>query len=150
MIRVLIVNDHTLVRKGLRRILEEDQDIKIVGEADCSEHAIPLVAERAPDVMITDISHPGMNVFEAIPIIRSRSPGTRIVIVTAYDFESYIDRIQEVGISGFVEISLSIREPLLDAIHAASKGRFYLEPSTWQKVDVDDDGRLILKKRPPL
>jgi len=125
MIRVAIADDHALVRQGLRRILEAELDIQVVGEARDGEEALRLVRTTRPDVLILDISMPGKDGLEATRAIRSREARTRILILTMHNEEHYALRTLRAGAHGFLYKGADSEE-LLRAVRAVSQGITYL------------------------
>jgi len=127
-VRVLVVDDHTIVRQGLARLLEEQADIKVVGEAVNGRKAIDLAKELKPDVVVMDIAMPRMNGIEAAKRIRKHLPKTKILILSMYSHEHYIHELLESGVSGYLLKDSSGRD-IIRAIHAAMKDETYLSPS---------------------
>ena len=127
-IKVLIVDDHTLVRDGIRALLELIADIKVIGEASNGKEALEKVRDLAPDVVLMDLSMPVMNGLEATRRIRKESPNTRVLALTQYDDSEYVIPIIEAGACGFVTKMVAFSE-LASAIQAASRGESFLSPS---------------------
>jgi len=128
MIRVLIADDHLVVREGLRTILEVADDIEAVGEAVDGAEAVQLVGELAPDVVLMDLRMPNVDGIEAIKQIKARYPTVEIVILTTYDADEYIIRGLRAGARGYL-LKDSGRQALFDTIRAAARGESLL-PST--------------------
>ena len=101
-IRILIADDHAIVRSGLRVLLESMPDIEVVGDAGTGEETIDQVASLQPDVLLLDIAMPGMNGLEAARLIREQAPQVRIIVLTMYDDEAYLRQFLEVGAAGYV------------------------------------------------
>ena len=101
-IRCILVDDHTLFREGLRRVLEAEPDIQIVGEASNASEAVARVRELHPDVVLIDIGMPGMSSFEAARIINRESPNTRLIFLTMYEDEEYLLQCLDAGASGYI------------------------------------------------
>lgn len=129
MIRVVIADDHALVRQGLRRILEAEVDIQVVGEARDGKEALQLVRRTRPDVLILDISMPGKDGLETTYEIRARARElpTRILILTMHNEEHYALRTLRAGAHGFLYKGADSDE-LLRAVRAVSRGITYLPP----------------------
>ena len=127
-IKVLIVDDHTLVRDGIRALLELIADIKVIGEASNGKEALEKVRDLAPDVVLMDLSMPVMNGLEATRRIRKESPNTRVLALTQYDDSEYVIPIIEAGACGFVTKMVAFSE-LASAIQAANRGESFLSPS---------------------
>ena len=101
-INCIVVDDHTLFREGLRRLLDSEADIKVIGEACDAVGALDKVRELRPDVVLMDIGMPGMSSFEAARLIEKNYPGTRLIFLTMYEDEEYLLQCLEVGASGYV------------------------------------------------
>jgi DNA-binding NarL/FixJ family response regulator len=132
-IRVVLADDHAVVRKGIREFLEESGDIQVVAEAGDGAQAIALVAEHRPDVAVLDIQMPGVTGVEATRRIKAEHPGVRVLILTAYDDEPYIFAILQAGASGYV-LKTADSAHLVRAVRAVSRGESALDPAVTQKV----------------
>ena len=126
-IRVLVVDDHALHRDGIRQILGQHPDIQLVGEAESAELALVLINQLHPAVVLMDIRLPGMNGIEATRRIHRDHPGTRVLVVTAYDDEEYIRGALEAGASGHLSKAAPGRQ-LIDAVRAVAAGGTVIEP----------------------
>jgi two-component system, NarL family, response regulator NreC len=135
-IRCILVDDHTLFREGLRRVLEAETDIQIVGEASNASEAVARVRELHPDVVLIDIGMPGMSSFEAARIINRESPGTRLIFLTMYEDEEYLLQCLDAGASGYI-LKDAPGPKLITAVREVSQGRKYLSPQVLGKL-VDD------------
>ena len=127
-IRVLIVDDHTLVRDGIRALLSLVSDVEVIGEAANGKEAIERVHELSPDVVLMDLSMPIMSGLEATRRIRKEHPKTRVLALTQYDDSEYVIPVIEAGACGFVTKMVAFSE-LATAIQAAYRGESYLSPS---------------------
>ena len=127
-IRVLIVDDHTLVRDGIRALLSLVADVEVVGEAENGKEAIEKVRELFPDVVLMDLSMPVMSGLEATRRIRKEFPRTKVVAVTQYDDSEYVIPVIEAGACGFVTKMVAFAE-LASAIQAAYRGDSFLSPT---------------------
>jgi len=127
-IRVLIVDDHTLVRDGIRALLALVADVEVVGEAANGKEALEKVKGLAPDVVLMDLAMPIMSGLEATRRIRREFPGIRVLALTQYDDSEYVIPIIEAGACGFVTKMAAFSE-LAAAIQAAYRGESYLSPS---------------------
>ena len=125
MINVLLVDDHSLVRAGLRRVIEEAQDIRVAAEACNGRESISKFIEVNPDVVVMDISMPEMDGMEAAKRLLSLHPDVRILILTRYQEEHYAVRTLKAGCLGYLTKGSSTRE-LHDAIRAVAQGRKFL------------------------
>ena len=127
-IRVLIVDDHTLVRDGIRSLLALAADIEIVGEAADGREALEKVRRLTPDVVLMDLAMPIMGGLEATRRIRKEFPKTRVLALTQYDDSEYVIPVIEAGACGFITKMMAFSE-LASAIQAAYRGDSYLSPS---------------------
>ena len=132
-IRIILAEDHTIVRQGLARLLEDQPNLEIVGQAVNGRMAIEMALELKPDIVIMDIAMPQMNGIEAAKRIRKDLPRTKILILSMYSHEHYIHELLEVGISGYLLKNASGRD-IIKAIHAAMKDETFLSPSISKKV----------------
>ncbi len=132
-IRVLIADDHALVREGTRRMLEQESDMQVVGEAGDGEETVKLACELKPDVAIVDISMPKLDGIEATKQIKERCPSVTILILSAYDDDQFIFSLLEAGAAGYLLKSIRSRE-LVDAVRAVHAGESVLHPSIAKKV----------------
>jgi DNA-binding NarL/FixJ family response regulator len=126
-IRVVLVDDHAVVREGLRALLSSAADIEVVGEANNGRTAIRVAAQLQPDVVMMDLKMPEMGGLEAIGQIRSAAPKTNIVILTSFIEESQVRAAIEAGALGYL-LKDAMRDDIVSAIHAASQGRPALHP----------------------
>jgi NarL family two-component system response regulator YdfI len=133
MIRVLIADDHMVVREGLRAILDAAPDLLPVGEATDGAEAVRLAEEAAPDVVLMDLRMPGMDGIEAIGRIKARHPDVQIVILTTYDDDDYIVRGLRAGARGYL-LKDTGRNVLFEAIRAAARGESLLPSEVVDKV----------------
>ena len=132
-IRVLIADDHLVVREGLRAILEAATDLVLVGEATDGVEAVRLAGELSPDVVLMDLRMPGMDGIEAIRQIKTRYPAVEIIILTTYDDDAYIVRGLRAGARGYL-LKDAGRQVLFEAIRAAARGESLLPPAVVEKV----------------
>ncbi|HLF82314.1 MAG TPA: response regulator transcription factor [Anaerolineales bacterium] len=126
--RLLLVDDHEVVRSGLRMLLDSEQDVQIVGEAGTAEEALRAVQELEPDVVLMDIGLPDLSGIEAATRIRELRPQVAVVALTIHEDKEYFFRMLDAGASGYVP-KRAAPEELLTAIRAAAKGEVYLYPS---------------------
>jgi DNA-binding NarL/FixJ family response regulator len=132
-IRILIADDHTIVRQGLARLLEEQPDLKVIGEATNGQIAVEKALDLKPDIAILDIAMPRMNGIEAAKRIRKRLPETKIIILSMYSHEHYIDELLETGVSGYL-LKDSSGGDIVKAIYAALKDETSLSPYISKKL----------------
>ena len=133
LLRVLLADDHTLVREGTRRLLEAENDVEVVAEAASGEEAIDAAKRLHPDIAIIDIAMPGMGGIAATRAIKVCSPETAILVLSAYDDEPYLMALLEAGAAGFLLKTVHGQE-LINAIRAVSRGESVLQPSVTEKV----------------
>ncbi|GAO37443.1 LuxR family transcriptional regulator [Sulfuricella sp. T08] len=131
--RILIVEDHTLLRAGLRALLMQDPNIEIVGEADNGRDAVQAVGLLAPHLVLMDLSMPGMNGIEAIADIKRRYPGTRVLVLTIHKTDEYIHESLRAGVDGYL-LKDATHDELLVAVRSVLNGKIYLSPDISSKV----------------
>jgi two-component system response regulator NreC len=127
-IRVLLVDDHAILRDGIKSLLGKRDNIEVIAEATNGREAIPKVAELRPDVVVLDISMPLMDGLEATRQIKRESPDTKILVLTMHDDEEYFLQLLRSGASGYVTKKAASRE-LISAIEATYKGEAFICPS---------------------
>jgi len=127
-ITILLVEDHSIVREGLRFLLKLDQDLILVGEASSGKEAVELSGKLKPSVVIMDIAMPGLNGFEATRQILKENPNAKILILSAHSDDEYIVRMTQTGALGYM-VKQNSSDQLLHAIHEVAKGRHYYSPS---------------------
>ena len=132
-IRVLIADDHAVVREGTRQILEHEPDLKVVAEAADGDEAVKLTGSSKPDVAIIDISMPRVDGIEATRQIKALYPQVAVLILTAYDDDQFVFSLMEAGAAGYLLKSVRGSE-LVDAIRAVYSGESVLHPSIARKV----------------
>ena len=132
-IRILIADDHALVRDGTRRILEEEADFDVVAEAGDGEAAVVLTRELKPDVAIVDIAMPKIDGIEATKQIKKTCPTTAVLILTAFDDDQFIFSLLKAGAAGYM-LKTARSQELVDAVRALHEGESVLHPSIARKV----------------
>lgn len=132
-IRVLLADDHALVREGTRRLIEAESDLQVVAEAASGEEAIEAVKRTRPDIAIMDIAMPGMGGIEATRAIKADYAETAILVLSAYDDEPYLVALLEAGAAGFLLKNVNGHE-LVEAIRAVARGESVLAPALNEKV----------------
>lgn len=125
-VRILLADDHTVMRAGTRRILEDEQDFQVVGEASDGEEAIRLTAELLPDVVLLDIAMPNMDGITACRLMRREWPAVRILVLTGHNNQALIRSIRTLGVHGYLLKSAGPRE-LVDGIRAIAHGAHLLD-----------------------
>jgi len=133
LIRVLLADDHALVREGTRRLLENENDVEVVAEAASGEEAIDAAKRLHPDIAIMDIAMPGIGGIEATRAIKESCPETAVLALSAYDDEPYLIALFEAGAAGFLLKNVHGQE-LINAIRAVSRGESVLQPSLTEKI----------------
>src|SRR5512142_1558113 len=114
-IRVLLTDDHTLFRQGIRTLLSTEPDMEVAGEAANASEAVALARQTRPDVVLMDIGMAGMSSFEATRLIRKERPDTRVVFLSMYDDDDYLAECVNMGASGYI-LKESPAEQLISAI----------------------------------
>jgi two-component system, NarL family, response regulator LiaR len=132
-IRILIADDHTLVREGTRQRLEREEDFEVVGEAGDGEEAVLLASQLKPDVAIMDVAMPNLNGIEATKRIKESRPATAILVLSAYDNDQYIYAALEAGANGYL-LKNARGQQLVDAIRDVKAGEVVLDPHVARKV----------------
>jgi DNA-binding NarL/FixJ family response regulator len=132
-IRILLADDHVILRQGTRQLLEHESDMDVVGEASDGAEAVELVTKLKPDVVIIDVAMPGMNGIEATKKIKEILPGTKILVLTGYDYDEYIFSLLEIGAAGYLLKDVSGDE-LVGAIRAVYNGEPVLHPTVMRKL----------------
>jgi DNA-binding NarL/FixJ family response regulator len=128
MIRILLVDDHAILRDGLRALLSYYPDVEVVGEAGDGLQAIECVQRLSPDIVLMDIAMPGMNGLEATRHIRQHYPGTRVLVLTQYEDQQYVLPLLQAGVSGYV-LKRALGADLINAVRTVASGESFLYPS---------------------
>ena len=145
--RIVIAEDHTILREGLRSLLSASPDFEIVGEADDGREAIRCVEKLKPDLILTDLSMPRMNGMDAIREIKRRSPETKILVLTVHKTEEYILATLQAGADGYL-LKDSTHAELLAAVRHVLSGKHYISPGISDKVlEGYLEGRKTLKTK---
>lgn len=132
-ISILLADDHVLVRQGTRELLDREEDMEVVAEADNGQEAVRLANEKKPDVAIMDIAMPKLNGIEATRQIKASLPGTAILVLSAYDDDQYVFALLEAGAAGYLLKNVRSDE-LVDAVRAVHAGESILHPAIARKV----------------
>jgi two-component system response regulator NreC len=158
MIRILIVDDHDLVREGVRTMLEQDPGLQVVGETGDGQEAVRAARELRPDVVLMDLNLPGgLGGLEATEAILGDRPDAKVIVLTQHDSREYIRRALRIGARGYL-LKSSASQQLKEAIRAVHQGRRYLHPAVADELvelvsqgssleDVDDYERLTRRER---
>ncbi len=126
--RVVVVDDHTLIRQGIVGLLDSQPDIEVVGQAGNGQDGIALAAELNPDVVLMDVSMPGISGLAAAKEIKSRQPDVAVLFLTIHDREDYLYQALRAGASGYVLKGADVND-LLAALRSAHRGEVYLSPA---------------------
>jgi DNA-binding NarL/FixJ family response regulator len=137
-LRVLIAEDHAIVREGIRRLLAAEPDITVVGEAADGEAAVELTENLRPDVVCMDISMPGLSGVDATRRIKGRMPDVGVVVLTMHEDEAYFYELVKAGASGYVLKRASARD-LVDAVRAVAGGHTFLHPVVAKRLVSDHE-----------
>src|SRR5438132_8876633 len=132
-ITVLLADDHVVVRQGLRALLIAEGDIEIVGEADNGRQAVQLVKKLLPNIVVMDIAMPGLNGLEATRQITRTVPSTKVLILSSYSDDEYVQQLTGAGATGYVVKQTAANE-LLKAIREAHKGNAYFSPAIARRL----------------
>ncbi|TCL76136.1 response regulator transcription factor [Rhizobium sp. BK251] len=132
-IKVLVVDDHHLIREGIAALLASQDDILIVGEAADGHEAISQFEALMPDVMLLDLQMPGLGGLEALAVIKSRHPSARIIVLTTYDGDQLASRAINAGAQAYI-LKSSVRRELLDTIRAVQRGQKYVGATVAAKL----------------
>lgn len=134
-IRIILGEDHALMREGTRQILEQQEDLRVVGEAGDGDGVVSLAKELQPNVAILDIHMPGPNAIEATKRLATVSPDTQCLILTAYDDDELILAAMEAGAAGYLLKTVRSSE-LVDAVRAVHQGRTVLDSAVARKIAI--------------
>jgi DNA-binding NarL/FixJ family response regulator len=132
----LLADDHAVLRSGLRLLLEAQPDLKVVGEASDGREAIGLAQSLKPDLILLDLTMPGLGGMAALPLLRKAAPAARILILTMHDDEGYLRQALHNGASGYV-LKKAADGELLSAVRAVSRGEIYVQPSMTKSLLED-------------
>jgi DNA-binding NarL/FixJ family response regulator len=127
-ITVLLADDHTIVREGLRKLLEAETDIEVVGEAGTGRQAVEMSRKRLPDVVVMDLAMPTLNGLEATRQIRKAIPSVKVLVLSAHSDDAYVDSVTALGAVGYL-IKQTSADFLVEAIREVQKGNTFFSPS---------------------
>jgi len=145
-ISILLVEDHKIVREGTRQLLEQSTDMRVVGEASDGLEAVSLAAKIHPDVIVMDVRLPHMNGIEATRTITTHFPKVKVLILSAYDDDSYVFPLLEAGASGYL-LKTSSGAELAEAIRLVYSGQTVLSPRINAKIVNRLGGRQVYRKK---
>jgi two-component system, NarL family, invasion response regulator UvrY len=131
----LLVDDHELVRMGIKRLLQDAKGISVVGEANSGEEAVPLVKKLMPDVVLMDVQMPGIGGMEATRKMMRNNPDIKIIILTIYEDEPYPSRLLQAGASGYITKSCDPEE-MIRSIRLIHSGQRYISPGIAQQIAI--------------
>jgi DNA-binding NarL/FixJ family response regulator len=131
--RIFLIDDHTVMRDGLKRLLEEENDLTVCGEADCAKKAMAELEKGLPDLAVVDISLPGPNGLELIKSLKARFAPLRMIVLSMHDESLYAERVLRAGAAGYVMKKVSAPQ-LLNAIRVVLRGDVYLSPSLSSQI----------------
>ncbi len=134
-IKILLVDDHAVVRMGFKMLIEAEADIKVIGEAESGEVAVKLFQELKPDIIIMDITMPGIGGLEAIDRILAKDKNTKILVLSAHEDSVHPKRVLNAGAMGYLT-KRSAAEELIKAIKSVHQGKRYLEPNIAQQMAI--------------
>lgn len=132
-IKVLVADDHPVFREGLVSLLTQEEDIEVIAQASDGVEAVELAHQFSPDVAVLDVSMPELNGIETTEKIKEASPRTAILVLTAYDYDSYVLGAIEAGAAGYLLKSVRVRD-LIRAIRALHAGETVLDPTATRKI----------------
>jgi len=133
--KILIVDDHALLRDGMRTLLSAEEDVEVIGEADNGKDAIQMACSLRPKLVLMDLSLPGINGLDAIAEIKRRAPDIKILAVTMHKTDEYIQEALRLGASGYL-IKESNQSDLMTAIRSVLSGKLYLSPEISERVVI--------------
>jgi DNA-binding NarL/FixJ family response regulator len=145
-IRVLLVDDHTVVRQGLRVLLEAEPDMTVVGEAETGRQAVQLTKKLLPDVVVMDISMPMLNGLEATRQIIKEVPSTQVLVLSSYSDDEYVHQLTEAGAAGYL-LKQTAAADLIKAVREARKGNAFFSPAISKRL-LDHYREAFLKGMP--
>lgn len=153
-ISVLLADDHTVVRQGLRVLLEVEADIQVVGEAETGRQAVQMAKKLKPDVIVLDVAMPVLNGLEATRQIAREAQSTKVLILSSYSDDEYVQQLIEAGAIGYL-VKQTAANDLLKAIREAVKGNAYFSPSISRRLleqcrEAFEKGAPVRKKGPHL
>ncbi|MEI7758504.1 MAG: response regulator [Bacteroidota bacterium] len=134
-ITILLVDDHAVVRMGFKMLIEAEEGIKVIGEAESGEIAIKLFQELKPDIIVMDITMPGIGGLEAIDRIIAKDKNTKILVLSAHEDSVHPKRVLNAGAMGYLT-KRSAAEELIKAIKSVHQGKRYLEPNIAQQMAI--------------
>lgn len=138
-LRLVVVDDHGLVREGTVELLERDPSLSVVGQASTGEEAVELICALNPDLVLVDIELPGMSGIDVVRAVARRAPAVRFLVVSAYDDQAYVLEALGAGASGYL-LKTTTRRELIGAVHLAAGGGVVLDEAVGRKLAAQGDG----------
>jgi DNA-binding NarL/FixJ family response regulator len=132
-IRVLLVDDHTVVRQGLRILFEAETDIEVIGEAETGRQGVQMARQLLPDVVIMDVAMPMLNGLEATRQIIKEVPSARILVLSSYSNDEYVQQLTEVGVAGYL-LKQTDAGDLIKAVREAKRGNAFFSPAISKRL----------------
>lgn len=132
-INVLLADDHTVVRQGLRLLLEKEKDIAVVGEAETGRQTVQMAVKLRPDVIIMDVAMPILNGLEATRQILKEIPGAKVLVLSSYSDDEYVSQLTEAGATGYL-VKQTAASELVRAVREANNGNAYFSPSIAKRL----------------
>lgn len=132
-IKVMLVDDHAVVRAGYKFLLDDVEDMEVVGEAGSGEEAIDRFGELAPDVLVMDLAMPGIGGAEAIRRIMKRSPESRLLVFSMHENPAFVEQVLEAGVAGYISKNSS-PEVLVEAVRSIAAGGMYIDANVTRKL----------------
>jgi len=144
--KILLVDDHTILLDGIRSLLQQEEDLEVVGQANCAENALELLKKQEVDLVITDFSMPGMDGLSLIRTLKRISPQTKIILLSMHDEVHLIKEILKAGVNGYV-LKKDTHKELLNAVREVKQGKVYLSSDVNKvlisNLDNPDEGKLL-------
>ena len=132
-ISVLLADDHTVVRQGLRALLEAEEDMSVVGEAENGRQAVQMTKRLQPDVVVMDIAMPSLNGLEATRQVSRESPKSKVLILSSYSDDEYVQQLTDAGAAGYL-VKQTAAQDLVTAIREAKKGNAFFSPAISKRL----------------
>jgi DNA-binding NarL/FixJ family response regulator len=145
-IKVLLADDHTVVREGLRKLLESEPDITVVGEAQTGRQALQWVKDKSPDVVVMDIAMPFLNGMEATRLIMKAAPATRVLVLSSYSDDEYVHQMTEAGAAGYLMKQTAATE-LIKGIREVMNGNAFFSPAILKRM-LQNHRQTFLREMP--
>jgi DNA-binding NarL/FixJ family response regulator len=146
-VRVLILDDHKLVRAGLRMLLQHEPEVEVVGEAESGDHALDLCSTLAPDIALVDLAMPGMTGWQVLAELKARAPAVKVIILSVHSTEEHVVRALRAGARGYV-LKEAAPQELISAVRTVNEGGNWL-PSQLSRQVLDAYLRRIQATDPP-